>query len=110
MEDNYVMDSSKITLIGNSKHLKIFLSKNYGLMLLFILEELAEKKTDNGIDDTYEFMLFYKPKRAAFSQFCALLRDTGVIDYTISANKKSKRILRLSKTSQEELQEIRKHF
>ncbi len=38
------MDSSKITLIGNSKHLKIFLSKNYGLMLLFILEELAEKK------------------------------------------------------------------
>ena len=55
-------------------------------------------------------MLFYKPKRAAFSQFCALLRDTGVIDYTISANKKSKRILRLSKTSHEELQETRKHF
>ena len=69
-----------IDLIGNSQSLKIFLTKSYGLDLLFTLDELASKQVDNGIDDTYECIVYFKPKRAAFSQFCSILRDSGVIE------------------------------
>ena len=68
-----------IDLIGNSQSLKIFLTKSYGLELLFTLDELASKQVDNGIDDTYECIVYYKPKRATFSQFCSSFRDIGVI-------------------------------
>ena len=69
-----------IDLIGNSQSLKIFLTKSYGLELLFTLDELASKQVDNGIDDTYECIVYYKPKRSTFSQFCSSFKDIGVID------------------------------
>ena len=99
-----------IDLIGNSQSLKIFLTKSYGLELLFTLDELASKQVDNGIDDTYECIVYFKPKRAAFSQFCSILRDSGVIEYAPSTTKKSKPILRLSEGSIQQLSDVRIQF
>ena len=99
-----------IDLIGNSQSLKIFLTKSCGLELLFTLDELASKQVDNGIYDTYDYIVYYKPKHATFCQFCSSFRDIGVIEYEPSTTKNSKRILRLSKGSIQQLKDVKIQF
>ncbi|MEK9640192.1 MAG: hypothetical protein VW299_05560 [Alphaproteobacteria bacterium] len=90
--------------------MKIFLTKSCGLELLFTLDELASKQVDNGIYDTYDYIVYYKPKHATFCQFCSSFRDIGVIEYEPSTTKNSKRILRLSKGSIQQLKDVKIQF
>jgi hypothetical protein len=93
------MNANFLESLAESPATKLFLSKSYGLELLFCLELCGENDADNGIDDTYEMVRFFKPRRAAFSQFCCILRDSGAVEYLGSTTKKSKRVLRLTEIS-----------
>ena len=101
------MNRPFIDLISSSKSLKNFLTKSYGLELLFTLDELASKQVDNSIDDTYKCIVYYKPKSSTFSQFCSSFKDIGVIDQAPSTTKNIKRILLLSEGSIQQLQDVR---
>ncbi|HBO15447.1 MAG TPA: hypothetical protein DD440_03835 [Porticoccaceae bacterium] len=90
------MNIEFITQCGNSHELCHFLSKPYGFEVLLRLESFGEEDADNGIDDTYDAIRFNRPRKAAFSQYCAFLRDNNAIKYQTSALKKSKTVLRLS--------------
>ena len=48
---------------------RAFLAKPYGLELLFILERCELENADNGVEDTYELLTQFKPRRGAFSTF-----------------------------------------
>ncbi len=93
------MNSDFIKQCGNSSELCYFLFKSYGLELLFLLEEFETIQEDNGIDDTYDAIQFFKPRRAAFRAYCTFLRDKDSIYYSVSKLKQSKTILRLSDKS-----------
>lgn len=97
------MDYRFICKIGNDLMLKNFLRRNYGLELLFCLEEFESLGKDNGIEDTYEELNFFKPKKAAFGTFCKLLVDMDCIHVDQSISKKSKKILRLTPASKKHL-------
>ena len=101
MELDYIKDLAKST------HLSSFMSKAYGLELLFKLENFDREGADNGIDDTYDAIEFNRPRKAAFSQFCSFLRDQNAIIYGVSNRKKSKTVLRLSTNTLEELALVR---
>ncbi len=51
----------------------MFLSKPYGLELLFILSMFDQQNADNGIDDTFDAIQYHRPRRAAFSSFIGQL-------------------------------------
>ena len=101
------MELKFISNCGSSSFLANFMSKAYGLELLFRLESFALDAADNGIDDTYDAIVFNRPRKAAFSQFCAFLRDQESIVYQTSDLKKSKTVLRLSPGTLEELAKTR---
>ena len=101
------MELDYIKELGNSTHLSSFMSKAYGLELLFKLENFDLQGADNGIDDTYDAIEFNRPRKAAFSQFCSFLRDQKAIIYGVSSVKKSKTVLRLSPHTLEELALVR---
>ena len=101
MELDYIKDLAKSTHLGS------FMSKAYGLELLFKLENFDQEGADNGIDDTYDAIEFNRPRKAAFSQFCSFLRDQNAIIYGVSNRKKSKTVLRLSTNTLEELALVR---
>ena len=101
MELDYIKDLAKST------HLSSFMSKAYGLELLFKLENFDQEGADNGIDDTYDAIEFNRPRKAAFSQFCSFLRDQNAIIYGVSNRKKSKTVLRLSTNTLKELALVR---
>jgi hypothetical protein len=105
-EGKYV-DLDYIKELAKSPHLSSFMSKAYGLELLFKLESFDQVGADNGIDDTYDSIEFNRPRKAAFSQFCSFLRDQNAIIYGVSSLKKSKTVLRLSTYSLEELALVR---
>ena len=84
------------TLLTN-RGAKRILSKPYGLELLFVLEACAAENADNGIEDTYELLGHFAPRRAAFSNFIKTLESEGHIVKTVSPIKASKNILRLAK-------------
>ena len=58
---------------------KAFLSKPYGLGLLFILERCELENANNGIENTYELLTHFKPRRGAFSTFIQVLEADGYI-------------------------------
>jgi len=93
--------------LAKSTHLASFMSKAYGLELLYKLENFVQEGADNGIDDTYDAIEFNRPRKAAFSQFCSFLRDQNAIIYGVSNLKKSKTVLRLSPSALEELALVR---
>ena len=95
-----------IDLIGTSQSLKIFLTKSYGLELSFTLDEHQNRSIMVSMILMKRFV-YYKTKHAAFYQFCSILRDSGVIEYAPSTNNKSKRILRLSGGSIQQLSDVR---
>ena len=98
-----------IDLIGTSQSLKIFLTKSYGLELLFTLDEHQNRSIMVSMI-LMKCILYYETKHAAFYQFCSILRDRGVIEYAPSTNKKSKQILRLSEGSIQQLSDVRIQF
>lgn len=102
------MNSEFIKQCGNSSELCYFLFKNYGLELLFLLEQFEASSEDNGIDDTYDAIQFFKPRRAAFRAYCGFLRDKNAIVYSGSCFKQSKIVLRLSIVAVSQLKEARK--
>lgn len=102
------MNSEFIKQCGNSSELCYFLFKNYGLELLFLLEHFEAIGEDNGIDDTYDAIQFFKPRRAAFRAYCIFLRDKNSIICSGSKLKQSKTILRLSEKSIIQLKSARK--
>ena len=105
-EEKYV-ELDYIKGLAKSTHLASFMSKAYGLELLYKLENFVKEGADNGIDDTYDAIEFNRPRKAAFSQFCSFLRDQNAIIYSASSLKKSKTVLRLSPSALEELALIR---
>lgn len=76
---------------------KRILSKPYGLELLFVLAVCEAENADNGVEDSYELLRHFAPRRAAFSNFIKTLESEGHIVKTVSSIKASKNILRLSK-------------
>ena len=73
-----------------------YLSKSYGLELLFVLDTCKKNGSDNGIDDTFNLILFNKPRREAFGIFVELLCKKQYLIKSKSKIKASKSILRLS--------------
>ena len=73
-----------------------FLTKPYGLELLFILERRELENADNGVEDTHELLTQFKPRRGAFSTFIQDLCASGYITKSISGLKASKSILGMS--------------
>ena len=76
--------------------IRMFCSKPYGLELMLILDAAEKDDDDNGIDDTFDSILFNKPRRGAFSNFLKLLLINGHIQKIPSSTKASKSVLRLS--------------
>ena len=101
------MELDYLKELAKSTHISSFMTKAYGLELLFKLENFDREDADNGIDDTYDAIEFNRPRKAAFSQFCSFLRDNKAIIYGASNLKKSKTVLRLSANTLEELTLIR---
>ena len=75
---------------------KCYLSKPYGLELLFLLAQFESDNADNGIEDTYEALSYFKPRRGAFSKHIQNLEASGHIIKIISKKKASKSVLRMS--------------
>ena len=75
---------------------KSYLTKPYGLELLFVLAQFESDNADNGIKDTYEALSYFKPRRAAFSKHIQNLHASGHIIKIISKKKASKSVLRIS--------------
>ncbi|MDA9897326.1 hypothetical protein N9D90_00820 [Alphaproteobacteria bacterium] len=76
--------------------IRSFLTKPYGLELLFILERCELENADNGVEDTHELLTQFKPRRGAFSTFIQDLCAGGYITKSTSGLKASKSVLRMS--------------
>ena len=76
--------------------IRAVLAKPYGLELLFILERCELENADNGLEDTYELLTQFKPRRGAFSTYIQYLCTCGYITKSTSGLKASKSILRMS--------------
>ena len=76
----YYMKLNQFQKFVSQPCIKMYFSKAYGLELMFVLDHAESEESDNGIDDTYECIVYFKPKRAAFSQFCSSFKDIGEID------------------------------
>ena len=83
------------TLLQNSGA-ALFLSKPYGLELLYVLDKCNSNAADNGIDDTFDLILFNKPRREAFHKFVQLLANKHHLLKLVSGAKASKTVLRMS--------------
>ena len=84
------------TLLQN-KGAECFLSKPYGLEFLYALDKCNSDAADNGIDDTFDLILFNKPRREAFHKFVQLLASKHHLLKLVSGAKASKTVLRMSK-------------
>ena len=70
-------------------------SKPYGFELLILLYNQTKNNTDDGIEDTFNAILFNRSQRPAFINFINELEYKGIISRQISI-KKSKTLLRLN--------------
>jgi hypothetical protein len=84
------------TLLENSGA-RCFLSKPYGLEFLYVLDKCNSDAADNGIDDTFDLILFNKPRREAFHKFVDLLASKHHLLELRSETKASETVLRMSK-------------
>ena len=83
------------TLLRNNGA-ECFLSKPYGLEWLYILDKCNSDAADNGIDETFDLILFNKPRSEAFHKFVDLLASKHHLLKLKSETKASKTILRMS--------------
>lgn len=74
-----------------------FLSKPYGLEFLYVLDKCDSDAADNGINDTFDLILFNKPRREAFHKFVDFLAGNHHQLKLKSETKASKTVLRMSK-------------
>tara|TARA_B110000977_G_scaffold21845_2_gene26235 strand:+ start:316 stop:705 length:390 start_codon:yes stop_codon:yes gene_type:complete len=95
--------------LNNDELLKWFPRKPFGLELMLLLEQLEEQDSGNGIDDTWLLIQHNRPQRGTFSLYVNELDDAGVIDIHRSKDKRSRKIMRLSKASISALNRIRKN-
>ena len=84
------------TLLQNNGA-ECFLSKPYGLEFLYALDKCDSDAADNGIDDTFDLILFNKPRREAFHKFVDFLAGKHHLLKLKSETKASKTVLRMSK-------------
>ncbi len=84
-----------------------FLSKPYGLELLFVLDKCKKNGSDNSIDDTFNLILFNKPRKEAFSIFVESLWKQKHLVKSKSKIKANKSILRLSNEMFETLKKFK---
>ena len=91
------MNLTTLRKLLNNNGAQRFLSKPYGLELLFVLDKCKKDGSDNGIDDTFDFILFNKPRREAFHKFVDLLVSKHHLLKLKSETKASKTVLRMSK-------------
>lgn len=94
------------TLLQN-KGARCFLSKPYGLEWLYVLDKCNINGVDNGINDTFDMILFNKPRREAFHKFVDLLASKHHLLKLKSGTKASKTVLRMSKDVNEVFQEFK---
>jgi hypothetical protein len=90
------MDVIRYQKLLSNDGARAFLAKSYGLELLFILHECERKLDDNGIEDSYNLLIYLKPRRAAFSSHINVLEANGHIIKVVSEKKASKNVLRIS--------------
>ena len=93
--------------ISETKLLRYFLLKPYGLELLFLLSESGE---DDGIDDTHRKISSISVQKSMLSNFLTQLESKGVIELTQSIYKKSKKIPKLSTEAKRELSVLKRRF
>jgi len=96
--------------LNNDNQLRWFTRKAFGVELMFILEQLEEQKSSKGIDDTWLLIEHNRPQKGTFSLYVNELQTEGVIDIIRSKQKRSKKILRLSKVSKNALISVREQF
>ena len=80
----------------HNKGAQHFLSKPYGLELLYVLDKCKKDGSDNSISDTFELIVYNKPRREAFGIFVELLCKKQYLIKSKSKIKASKSILRIS--------------
>jgi hypothetical protein len=80
-----------IRAISAIRDCKPLLRKSYGLELILILRLAHYRAWDNGIDDTYNFLISSKPRREAFSRFVGALIEKGILETIPSSTKRSKK-------------------
>jgi|SaaInlStandDraft_1057018.scaffolds.fasta_scaffold28146_5 hypothetical protein len=96
--------------LSNDNQLRWFPRKAFGVELMFILEQLEEQESSKGIDDTWLLIEHNRPQKGTFSLYVNELQTEGVIDIIRSKQKRSRKILRLSKTSKNALIAMKEQF
>ena len=82
------------------------MSKPYGFELMILLYNQTKNNTDDGIEDTFNAILFNRSQRPAFINFINELEHKGIISRQISTTKKSKVLLRFSVDLMNEINQI----
>ena len=96
--------------LSNDNQLRWFPWKAFGVELMFILEQLEEQESSKGIDDTWLLIEHNRPQKGTFSLYVNELQTEDVIDIIRSKQKRSRKILRLSKTSKNALIGMKEQF
>ena len=66
------------------------MSKPYGFELMILLYNQTKNNTYDGIEDTFNAILFNRSQRPAFINFINELEHKGIISRQISITKKAK--------------------
>jgi hypothetical protein len=82
------------------------LSKPYGFELMILLYNQTKNNNDDGIEDTFNAILFNRSQRPAFINFINELEYKGIISRQISITKKSKTLLRLNQNLMNKIYQI----
>ena len=81
------------------------MSKLYGFELMILLYNQTKNNTDDGIEDTFNAILFNRSQRPAFINFINELEYKGIISRQISI-KKSKTLLRLNQNLMDKIYQM----
>lgn len=84
------------------------MSKPYGFELMILLYNQTKNNTYDGIEDTFNAILFNRSQRPAFINFINELEHRGIISRHTSKTKKSKIVLRLSENLMNKINQILK--
>jgi len=106
MEVLHSIMSDFFQFCSTSKEIKSFFLKHYGFELLIRLYDFGVADADNGIDDTLASIKLNTPRREAFSTFIDFLVTNGAVLERTSTTKKSKKVLRLSASTQDQMDEM----
>ena len=92
-----------IKKIADSRKIRFFLEKSFGLEILFLLYKEVELE---GIENTYQIIVSPKPKYPAFKSFLIYLYDKRCIDIKNGQTKKSSKVLSLTPETIDEFSKI----